>query len=137
MSLATKIGIRCVMLSALLWAISLPLRVGREAAAVGSANFVLGVLFGLCLAGVTRTRRPLLIYLWLTLACLTLWPLFLSWPLLDSFGLPSERAWHYISLLRVCLFVLGLPYPFALVGQHGPDPLPDEKQSNPEAPEIP
>ena len=126
MSLAGKIGVRCLALAALLWAVSLPLHVGREAALAGSANFVLGALFGLCLAGVTRTRRPLLIYLWLTLACLTIGPLFLSWPLLDNFVLPSERAWHYLALLRVCLFVLGLPYPFALVGQHGPDPLPDQ-----------
>ena len=129
MSLSTKIGVRCLALSALLWAVSLPLHIAGQAAHVGSANFILGGLFGLCLACVTRTRRPILIYVWLALACLALWPLFVGWPLLDSFDLPSERAWHYLALLRVCLFVLGLPYTFALIGQHVPDPLPQSLQS--------
>lgn len=129
MPLANQIGVRCLLLIALLWAVSLPLRVASQAAFVGGANVILGGLFGLCLACITRTRRAALIYLWLALACLTLWPLFEAWPPVSLFDAPSTRAWHYLNVLRVCLFVLGLPYPFARFGQHGPDPLPDPPKS--------
>ena len=76
----------------------------------------------------TRTRRPLGIYACLAAAVLTFWPLLHSWPPADAWdvhpwpGAPPLVS-TYFEALRGCLFLLGIPYPFARLGQHGPDPL--------------
>ena len=85
-----------------------------------------GLLLGGALAAVTRTRRPLLIYLWLGVAALSLW-----W--LIVFQLPGEaesvQLWqgapsllkNYFDILRVGVFLAGIPYPFIRIGHHAPD----------------
>lgn len=124
-----RVGLTCLGLALLLWAVSLPLHCANLAIGVATANFMAGGLFGLFLALVTRTRTPWQIYLFLGLACLTLWPLYRNWPPADygdlvvPQGAPSILE-NYFTLLRLSVFLLGLPFPFAALGQHGPDPLP-------------
>ncbi len=124
-----RVGLACLGLSVLLWAVSLPLHCTTLAIGVAAANFVAGGLFGLCLALVTRTRTPWQIYLFLGLACLAIWPLYRNWPpagysdVIVPQGAPSLLE-NYFTLLRLSVFLLGLPFPFAAFGQHGPDPLP-------------
>ena len=132
---ANRIGLVCFALALLSWAASLPLRCAGLAAWVAVVSWGAGKAFGLFLALVTRTHKPVLIYLLLGLAGVTLWPLFQSWPYADAGdviawpGAPGF-TYQYFALLRPVVFLLGLPYPFARVGQHGPDPLPASAQNS-------
>ena len=133
----TRLGLICFLLALILWAGSLPLHCVPLAAYVGGVTFLAGGAFGVCLAFVTRTQRPTLIYLYLGMACLCLWPLYRSWPFADAWDLvpwPGAPPFvlYYFILLRPCVFLLGLPYPFARLGLHGPDPLPVISQDEPE-----
>jgi hypothetical protein len=131
---AHRLGAVCLLLALALWSLSIPLHCAGRAALVGCCALLDGGLFGLCLALVTRARRPVLIYLFLGLAALTFWPLWESWPLYHGWpigdpghivawpGAP-DLVYSYFDLLRVPLFLLGMPAPFARYGQHGPDPL--------------
>lgn len=135
--MSSRLGLICLLLSLILWAGSLPLHCAPLAAYVGGVTLLIGGAFGLCLALVTRTRRPILIYLYLGLACLCLWPLYRSWPFADAWdvvpwpGAPTFVLYYFI-LLRPCIFLLGVPYPFARFGLHGPDPLPEISRQEPE-----
>ena len=121
---ANRIGLVCFAGAVLAWAASLPLRCAPLAACVAVVAWGAGGLFGVFLALVTRTRKPALIYLLLGLAALTLWPLFQSWPYADAYdviawpGAPGF-AGQYFAILRPVVFLLGLPFPFARLGQHG------------------
>ncbi len=137
---ARRLGLACLLLAIVGWSVSIPLHCSLRAALVGGCAFLNGGLFGLCLALVTRVRRPVWIYFWLLLAALTFWPLWHDWPLWQGWpiGDPATiRLWRgapailtgYYDILRFCLFLLGLPFPFARFGQHGPDPLPPEDAS--------
>src|SRR5579871_2176228 len=116
---ALRVGVVCLLLSLALWSLALPLHCGGRAALVGSCGFLDGGLLGLCLALVTRARRPLLIYLSLGLASLTFWPIWASWPLYHGWpiGDPGRIvAWRgapdlvysYFDMLRGTLFLLGV-----------------------------
>jgi hypothetical protein len=124
-------GLACLAVAMGLIALSLPLRCVERAAAIGVFSLLDGFVLGTVLALATRTRSPLLIYLCLGVAALTLVPLFYSWPPGGVWdvtlrpGMP-EIFFNYLDLLRLALFLLGFPYPFARFGQHAPDPLPTE-----------
>ena len=138
---ANRIGLVCFALAFVAWAVSLPLHCAGLAAWVAVASWSLGGLFGLFLALVTHTRKPLLIYFLLALAGLTLWPLFQSWPYADAWDViawPGAPGFvqQYFTLLRPIVFLLGLPFPFACLGQHGPDTLPVISQTCDENPET-
>jgi hypothetical protein len=120
-------GIVCLLLAVGLWAVSLWAGNAGASALVGGFSFGNGAVFGGFLAMVTRTRRPVLIYLLFLLALLSLTPLLLGWPpvLASSTSLPaSVPGWlkDYPDILRLLLFLLGIPYPFARLGYHAPDP---------------
>ena len=134
---ARRLGGVCLLLALALWSLALPLHCAGRAALSGGFALLDGILMGLALAAVTRARRPLLIYLWLGLAAATLWPLWESWPLYRGWpiGNPGDVvAWpgapdlvySYFDILRACVFLLAIPAPFALYGQHGPDLQPTE-----------
>ena len=116
----------CLLLAAGELAFSVPLHCEIKAGTVGGISLLDGALFGLSLAAVTRTRRTRWIYFYLLCAGLTLAPLYLGWPAADADDLTLWRGApglleNYFVLLRLALFLLALPYPFARFGQHGPD----------------
>lgn len=124
-----RAGLICLGLILAAWAASLPLRCPLLAAWVAGVSGLTGALCGLFLALVTRTCRPVLIYAFLALAGLMLWPLYNAWPHAGGFDVTAwpdapQFVFTYFSLLRPIVFVLALPVPFAAVGQHGPDLLP-------------
>ncbi len=130
-----RMGWVCVLLIAGLFALSVPLRCIGRAAAVTLGTAGAGAGLGLALAMVTRTRRPLGIYLWLAAAALTLLPLFRAWPPAESFDLTAWQGapdilYNYFDFLRGGVFVLAMPFPFAKLGMHAPDPPTDNSSSN-------
>ena len=131
---ARRVGTGCVLLAIALWSLSVPLGCAGRAALVGGFALLDGAVLGLLLAAVTRIRRPILIYLFLGLATLTLWPIIQMWPLYHGWpvgdpgrivawpGAP-ELVYSYFDILRGALYLLGMPAPFARYGQHQPDLL--------------
>lgn len=126
--IAQQVGMVCCALLIGVLLPSLFLHCARWAVLTGGVAFIKGSLFGLCLAAITRTRRPTFIYLWLLLALLMGISFWNDWPL--SMPVPSLATgtpWGqllfagYGILVRYGLFFVGLPAPFALYGQHGPD----------------
>ncbi|MCS6775901.1 MAG: hypothetical protein RMJ43_11625 [Chloroherpetonaceae bacterium] len=121
-------GLLCAGLALLLWALALPLGCAGQAALIGGVSLGSGALLGLMLALITRTLRPAVIYLCLCVAVAACVPLLREWPPGDmrdvrlAPGMPGFLA-YYLDLLRVALFVLGIPYPFARLGHHAPDPV--------------
>ena len=121
-----RLGFVCLALIGALFALSIPLHCGETAAAVALTSAFSGVGLGLALAMVTRTRAPLGIYVWLAMAAVTVIPLFRAWPPADSFDVNPWRGapeifYNYFDFLRGGAFLLGMPYPFARLGLHGPD----------------
>lgn len=121
-----RMGFGCLLLAIAFWSVSLALGCARLAAWVGAFSLLDGAVFGLMLALVTRTRRPLLIYLCLVGAGLTFWPLFAAWPPADSqdvhlWPTAPNILYTYFDVFRFCLFTLGIPTPFARLGYHAPD----------------
>jgi hypothetical protein len=136
-SVSRRLGGVCLTLALLSWAVALPLHCPGKAALVGGVALLAGVLLGAALAMVTRTRNPWRIYGWLAVAALTFWPMIVAWPPAD----PSDiHPWphapdivaNYFDILRIALFLVGIPYPFARFGQHAPDPRQDENSVPPE-----
>jgi len=123
-----RLGLFCLLFACIGIALAIPLHCFGLAVQVGGFYFLLGAAQGAMLAFVTRTRKPWLIYLGLGLAAALFWPLFEPFWLNAVFAI---RAWHgapdivynYFDILRIALFLLGIPYPYARWGQHGPDPL--------------
>lgn len=119
-------GVGCLLIASGLFTLSVPLQCAAQAARIGGFSLADGFVFGIALALITRTRCPLFIYLALALAVLTFIPLFRAWPPGGPWdvtlqpGMP-EIFVNYLDLLRVALFMLGFPYPFARFGQHAPD----------------
>ncbi len=132
---ARRIGIVCLMLALLCLAPALPLHCLGPAVRVGGFGLLDGALLGTALAMITRTRRPLWIYTWLAVAALTLWLVYEGWPPAGPWeihpwpGAP-DIVYNYLDVLRSVLFILGLPYPFARLGYHAPDPLPPPEPSD-------
>ena len=97
---------------------------------VGSVPLLLGLILGVALAGATRTRNTLLIYLGLGVALMAgvvfamPLPTDLVAPVLLRRGMPSLLKF-YPEFVRVCAFLLAIPYPFARFGYHAPDRLPE------------
>ncbi len=121
-----KIGVICLVLSLLCWAASLRLHCPEVAALVGGFSFLDGAFFGIMLALVTRSRRPIWIYVWLGLAALSFYPLFISWPPGNELSIAAWRGapaivYNYFDALRPLLFLLGMPFPFIAFGFHAPD----------------
>jgi hypothetical protein len=106
--------------------LSIPLRCFPKAVLVVAACGGAGAALGTALAMITRTRRPAAIYFWLAVCALTILPLILAWPPADSYdvvlwkGAPDILN-NYFDLLRGGVFLLAFPFPFARLGQHGPD----------------
>jgi hypothetical protein len=111
------------------------LRISAPAVAAGS-------LLGLCLAGITRTRRPLQIYLLVGCAVVPFWVLKGPWPPLRlqdvlTAGSTLEKAEtrsQLLELLRAAAFILAIPFPYGQFGHHGPDsqPSPESEHSDSE-----
>jgi hypothetical protein len=124
-----KLGLFCLVATALALAASIPLGCVPVALRIGGFSLADGAGLGFALAMVTRTRRPWLIYLGLALGALTFAPLMLEWPPGDAWDI---HPWHgappivynYLDVLRTALYLVGLPWPFARFGYHAPDPLP-------------
>lgn len=115
-----------------LLALSIPLHCLPRALPVALVCALCGSGLGLALAMVTRTRRPLAIYGYLLVAILTFAPLVVTWPPGDSFdvqrwGGAPEVLDNYFDFLRMGIFLVSIPFPFARFGQHAPDPLPSDK----------
>lgn len=126
---ARKLGLftLCAFVAAL--AAAIPLHCLPTALRVGSGSLLLGTGLGGALAFVTRTRRPLLIYMGLLLAALTFVPLAQNWPPGDAWDIhpwhgAPQLAYSYLDILRTLLYLVGIPWPFARFGHHAPDPLP-------------
>lgn len=129
-----KLGLFCLAIGALTLAAAIPLGCLPAALRVGGGSLLAGVGLGASLAFVTRTRRPALIYLGLALGVLTFAPLYLEWPPGDAW---EVHPWHgapplvygYLDGLRMLLYLLGVPWPFARFGHHAPDPIPSAPPS--------
>lgn len=105
---------------------AIPLRCADQALRVGAVALGTGTLFGIGLAGITRTRIPILIYLCLGLVAAASWPLFAGWPpatAADVHPWPGapELFFSYFDALRAWMFLVAIPYPFARLGYHAPD----------------
>ncbi len=127
-----RIGWFCLIAGALLIAPAFWLGGAGPGARVGGFALTQGVALGALLAGITRTRRPLLIYAALLASALVIWPLWQGWPSADieaggENAIPAggqdalARLATYLDALRYGLFFLGIPYPFARLGRHAPD----------------
>ena len=125
----SRLGLTCLAVIIVIVALSVPLRCITLALRVGGVSLLSGAGLGTALAMVTRSRRPVQIYLWLAVAAVTFLPMYRGWPPGDSFdvfpwrGAP-EIFYNYFDILRGGVFLLAMPYPFARFGQHAPDPLP-------------
>ena len=119
-----------LILLCIIWAI--PLQCVAPALKVGIVSTLAGGAMGLSMAMITRTKTPWQIYLWLGVSFLTFVPLFLNYPPADESeihlwkGAPSIVS-SYFDLLRLGLYLFALPYPFAALGHHGSDYIPDEE----------
>ena len=122
-----RLGWMSLILIAALSALSIPLHCLGKASAVAIASACAGTGLGLALAMVTRSRNPIAIYIWLAVAALTFIPLFRAWPPADSFDVTPWRGapeifYNYFDFLRGGAYLLAIPFPFARLGLHGPDP---------------
>jgi hypothetical protein len=99
---------------------SFEFRCVHAAVEIGVASAVDGTALGVALAFVTWSRRPIFIYVWLAAAIMTFVPQVYGWPEADADL--SERADLYLTALRLAVFLLAFPFPFARIGRHGPDP---------------
>ena len=124
-----RLGWICLTLIIALGTPSIPLHCTGVALSVGGVSMLAGGMLGAALAMVTRSRRPIHIYFWLAIAALTFFPLYHGWPPGDSFDIlpwrgAPEIVYNYFDILRGGAYLLAMPYPFARLGQHAPDPLP-------------
>ena len=114
----------------MIWAI--PLQCVVPALRVGFVSILTGGVMGLSMAMITRTKTPWQIYLWLGASLLTFVPLFLNYPAADESeihlwkGAPSIVS-SYFDLLRLGLYLIALPYPFAALGHHRSDYVLEEE----------
>lgn len=122
-------GICCCILAVLSVMPAVPIHCLRPAIRIAGVSFLAGGMLGLSMAGITRVRRPTVIYLLIIAATTTAWPLYHGWPsaftwdVLDYDG-PVNRVITYLETLRPVMYLLGVPFPYAYFGQHGPDPIP-------------
>lgn len=133
---ARILGIVCLALTLLCLLPSMLWHCVRSALPLSGVSLLSGGLLGALMALITRTRRPTLIYLCILAGCLTFWPIYHNWPpltlpdLLTAEGrydlIFQNRVYQYLEALRPTLFLLGIPYPYARWGQHGPDPIPSD-----------
>ncbi len=130
-----RIGWICLILAIVLFGVSYALRCSPTAAPVALVCYGSGTSLGFALAMVTRTRRPLAIYLWLATASVTILPLLFAWPPGDELdvslwrGAPGILS-NYFEILRGAVYLLAVPYPFARLGHHGPDLPPTDPHGN-------
>ncbi len=122
-------GIGCFTLAVVVMAPSVLMHCFRPAIQIAGINVAAGGLLGLCMAGITRSRKPTVIYLLLLAAMATAWPMYSDWPSAFSwdvldYGGPVNRAITYLEALRPLMYLIGVPFLYACFGQHGPDPIP-------------
>jgi hypothetical protein len=96
---------------------------------ISGAGLTDGVVMGLAMAAITRTRHSTKIYLLLLIATATMWPLYSGWPSAFSWDIleytgPIGRVINYLEALRPLMYLLGVPFPYANYGQHEADPIP-------------
>lgn len=121
-----RLAFVCYGLIAALFLLSIPLHCVGAAARVTCGSLIFGGIFGASLAMVTRTPRPLLIYLWLLIALSSIAPLYLGWPSGSEYDIVAWKnapgiVFNYFDFLRGGGFLLSLFYPFARLGQHASD----------------
>lgn len=122
-----KLELFCIFMALTLWGYALGNSILRSTVVIGSISLSAGSLFGLTLAMVTRTKPPTLIYFWLSLSLLTLWPIWVGWP---AEGETTSRQFMICEIIRYTLFIFAIPGPFAFFGQHGPDVIFNESHDN-------
>ena len=81
---------------------------------------------GAALAGVTRTRSPAIIYLFLAAAIGAAWPALHAWPAggpeqMHPWAGAPRLVYAYFDLLRPVDLTLGALAVFALAGRHAAD----------------
>lgn len=121
-----KLGLISVLIALAVLAVAIPLGALSIALRVGGFYLLDGIVFGLLLAGVTRCRRPLLIYLLLAATAFTFWPFYSGWSIDRTLlsEIPEGRQeliYNGIDILRIIMFLVGIPYAFARFGFHAPD----------------
>lgn len=126
--IAQRTGIVCLLITLAIFALSYPLQCMPRALWMEGFTAADGFAFGVLLAGITRTRRPGLIYLLMALAALTIWPIFISWPPAEVWEVhlwpgATTLLLYYFDAARFAVFLMAMPYPFVRWGQHGPDPI--------------
>ena len=119
-------GLVCAILGLAMLMGAIPFGAWPVAYRAGAFPVLDGIVFGALLAGVTRTRRSVLIYGLLLAAAAALWPLYAEWPATPPLApeMPEGRQeliHNYLDILRIVLFLLAVPYPFARLGFHAPD----------------
>ena len=130
-SAINRLGLLCLTLISVMLAVAFPLHCFPLAVAVAAVQATAGCTLGLALAMITRSRRPVAIYGWLIACGLTFFLLILSWPRADSLdvvlwrGAPDILS-NYFDILRGSVFILAMPFLFGRLGQHEPDPLPND-----------
>jgi len=134
-------GVCCCLLAGLLLLPAIPMHCIRPALGIAGVAFVAGVLLGIAMAAITRSRRPTTIYLLLVAAAITAMPLYQDWPSAFAWNMlayrgPVNRVFNYLEALRPLMYLLGMPFPYAWLGQHGPDSAPDGKEPKSGADEI-
>ena len=127
---ARRLGLVCLTVTGLALAAAIPLRCVAVALRVGGGSLLAGMGLGFCFVLVTRTRRPWLIYLALALGALTFVPYYQEWPPGNAWDVHPWRGapslfYNYLDVLRLLLYFVGIPWPFARFGNHAPDPIPD------------
>ena len=136
MTSTNVMGLVCLGLISVMLAVSIPLHCFPTAAAVTAVDGLAGCGLGTALAMVTRSRRPIAIYFWLLIGIMTALTLGFGWPPGD---ISDIRLWHkapeifenYFDFLRGGVYLLAMPFPFAKLGFHRPDPLPAGNQAEP------
>ena len=123
-----KIAGVCLGLAILLWCGSIPLKVMFFAFLVGVCSFLEGIIFGLSLAFITRTRKPFWIYAWLLVAIYMVRLIVINFPFpIAAYTqiIPEHPDWiaNYFDVLRPMMFLFGIPFPFAQFGYHAADPI--------------
>ena len=122
-------GIVCTVITALCLVPAVQFHSLWPALRIGLPSLLAGCLLGLCMASITRTRRPTLIYLLIAAGVVTAWPIYHPWPAITlqdviEYDGPMSRVITYLEALRPMLYLSGMPFLYAWCGQHSSDPTP-------------
>ena len=129
------IGIGCSALIAVSLIPAIVMGCLPAALRLGTCSLLIGALLGAMMAAVTRTRSPGLIYLCLLVGMATLWALYHPWPEISVHDIVTahgsvNNVVTYLQSVRPLLFLLGVPFPYAWLGRHSADPVPESAEQS-------